>query len=326
MRKVCLFVLGLICGLTAAMSICAATFTEDFVSDPAQHGWKSFGEPSLFHWNSTNQNLEVTWCSTNRNSYFYRPLGTVLAKDDDWGISLDLRLRDIAIGINPEKSDTFQIAVGLINVRGASKSNYVRGAMSGPLNFAEFCFYPDSGWGATMSSSMVDSNHHWAYAYMYQDLTPSDPFHIAIHYAASNQTLYTSVMRNGQALDTSSASLLNPDFSAFTDFRVDAFSISSYSDEGQDPGPYDGSVLAHGTIDNVTITTPEAVVIPLSIQPNGREVQFASRTNWFYRLEGTSDLKSWTEVASSAGNGGALSLSDTNALPAQFYRIAAERP
>jgi len=325
MQKSCWLVLGLACSLSGTLTLRSATFEENFSSDPAQHGWRIFGEPSLFHWNSTNQNLEATWCSSNGNSYFYYPLGTVLAKDDDFSFSFDLRLRDIAIGTTPGKSETFQIAVGLINVRDATRSNYVRALSSNALNLAEFLYYPDSGWGATISTTLIDSNHQWAYAYMMQELTPSDLFHMEVNYAASNHTAYTSVMRNGQPLNASAAPL--GDYVDFTDFRVDAFSISSYSDEGQAPD-FPGSILAHGAIDNVVITSPEPMVIPLNAGlANGNgQVQFASRTNWFYRLQGTSDLHNWAEIASGRGNGGMLSLSDTNAHAAQFYRVLAERP
>src|SRR5438552_11511872 len=41
----------------------AGAFQESFSSDPAMRGWRTFGDTNLFHWNSTNQNLEVTWDS-----------------------------------------------------------------------------------------------------------------------------------------------------------------------------------------------------------------------------------------------------------------------
>src|SRR5512135_444119 len=76
----------------------AATFQEDFASNPDSRGWRVFGETSLFQWNSTNQWLEVTWDSSKSNSYFHRPLGTILSRDTDFSLGFDLRLNDIAIG------------------------------------------------------------------------------------------------------------------------------------------------------------------------------------------------------------------------------------
>jgi hypothetical protein len=41
----------------------------------------------------------------------------------------------------------------------------------------------------------------------------------------------------------------------FTEFLVDTFAISNYSDAGQ--GPFmPGSIFRHGAVDNVAITTP----------------------------------------------------------------------
>ena len=67
-------------------------FTENFSADPLQNGWQIFGDTNLFQWDSTNQNLDVTWDSSQTNSYFYNPLGTILAKSDDFSLSFDLQL------------------------------------------------------------------------------------------------------------------------------------------------------------------------------------------------------------------------------------------
>ena len=96
--------------LVAACLVRAATISENFVTDPRARGWKVFGDTNLFRWNATNQNLEMTWDSSHSNSFFYLPLGTILAKADDFSFSFDLRLRDIRLGISSNKTDTFEIA------------------------------------------------------------------------------------------------------------------------------------------------------------------------------------------------------------------------
>ena len=73
----------------------AAVFTEEFASPPAARGWRTFGDGSLFSWNATSQNLEVTWDSARPNSYFFRPLGTIVGKSDDFSFQFDLRLHSI---------------------------------------------------------------------------------------------------------------------------------------------------------------------------------------------------------------------------------------
>jgi hypothetical protein len=108
-------------------------------------------------------------------------------------------------------------------------------------------------------------------------------------------------------------------------FRVDTFSISSFSSNGDD---YD-SVLAHGTIDNVVVQTALVRVgqIAGAFTAGGAwQAQFFAHTNWLYTLERTSDFKSWTAVSTTLrGTEDLMTLQDTNSLPAQaFYRVRAD--
>src|SRR2546423_13545969 len=85
----------------------AATLQEDFSNNPAAHGWKKSGDPALFQWNTTDQNLGITWDSSRSNSYYYLPLGTVLAREDDFRLAFDLRLNDFTAGGDPQKPNPF---------------------------------------------------------------------------------------------------------------------------------------------------------------------------------------------------------------------------
>jgi len=107
---------------------------------------------------------------------------------------------------------------------------------------------------------------------------------------------------------------------------VDAFSISSYSDSGD---PY-GSVLAHGTIDNLLVTLPQPPISAIhgSFYSGAYEVNFLSRSNWLYTLERKANLSGWSTVApAQAGTGERLTLIDPQPSgESQFYRVRAERP
>ncbi|MGI8966846.1 MAG: hypothetical protein ACR2H1_12275, partial [Limisphaerales bacterium] len=85
----------------------AATFQEDFSENPADRGWKIFGDTNLFQWNAITQNLAVTWDSSRTNSYFYYLLNTILNRNDDFSFAFDLRLTEIIGGANPIKPSTF---------------------------------------------------------------------------------------------------------------------------------------------------------------------------------------------------------------------------
>ena len=105
-------------------------FAEDFFTDPAQDGWRVFGDTNLFVWNPTNKNLEVTWDSSQPNSYYFHSLGTILGQDDDFQFSFDLNLSDIAAGVNPAKPDAMEVAVGFLNFAGATDPGFYPGLHS----------------------------------------------------------------------------------------------------------------------------------------------------------------------------------------------------
>lgn len=304
----------------------AVSFREDFAANPAIQSWQAFGDQSLFHWNSTNQNLEVTWDSSHPNSYFARPLNTVLSRSDDFSLDFDLRLADITVGTTPGKPFTFQLAIGFINLLKATGTNFLRGTGTDSPDLAEFDYFPDSGFGATVSPTVISSNSQFASSFNFPlELTTQDWFHVAMSYTASNQTLVTRMTRNGLTFGP----IQDVAFGAnFTDFRADHFAICSYNDAGQDP-QFAGSVLAHGVVDNILVAVPDPAVRDLAgaFASGGWQAEFVARTNWLYALERTEDLRTWTPITPvTPGAEGRLTLVDTNATAKAFYRVRAERP
>ena len=316
----------ILCCLVAASVGGAATLTEDFSADPLQGGWKFFGDTNLFQWDSANQNLAVTWDSSQTNSYFYKPLGTILAKSDDFGVSFDLQLADLTNGVNPAKTNAFELAVGFINSITSTVTNLQRGAgvsSNGARNTFEFDYFPDSGKGETISPTIISSSNQFATKFAFPlPLTSGVTYHVTMNYAASNKTLVTSVTTNGSAFGTIPNVVLG---STFKDFRLDELAVINWSDAGAD-----GSLLAHGTVDNFTVTLPPPPVQNLTgaFSNNLWQAQFISQTNWLYTLQCSTDLISWNSVSlTNSGNGTNLYLPDTNAIfDKAFYRVRAERP
>jgi hypothetical protein len=318
----------------------AATIQENFASDPALRGWMKFGESNLFTWNASNQNLAVTWDSSKTNSYFHRPLGTILARDDDFAIEFDLWLDDIDYGTTPGKPYTFQIAVSLFNLVAATRSNLFAGtganASTGLRSAVEFNYFPDSGYGATFSCIAVSTNttNLSQFRYGHDFPTEFDPgvwHHLALAYTASNQTLALVKTREGLPygitnrvrLDT----LINSQL--FTDFRLDTVAIASYSDAGVS-GSFAGSVLAHGVVDNLVVTVPDHPAARPSVTwSNGvTSVGFESRTNWQFTLARSTNLVIWDALPGTTnGNGAWVEMTDANASAgAAFYHVKGTRP
>src|SRR5215467_7447554 len=137
-----LLLLPVLAGLLLSPVAQAATITQDFATDPLQSGWAVFGNTNLFHWNSTNQNLEVKWDSSQPNSYFYHPLGTVLSRSDDFSIDFDLLLKDIASNTESNKTGPMEIALGFFNLATATSTNFMRGVFGGAPGVFELDYFP----------------------------------------------------------------------------------------------------------------------------------------------------------------------------------------
>jgi hypothetical protein len=316
----------LVVALLGVWSGNAAVFTEDFTSPPGARGWRTFGDGSLFSWNPTDQTLEVTWDSARPNSYFFRPLGTILGKSDEFAFQFELRLHSIQPGANPAKPSTFEIAVGLFRLDSATHPGFSRGTGRDSPNLVEWDYFPSADIiEATVSPVLVSTNSQFIPGFSFPlEMPVDDLFRVALRYTASNQTLVTTMTRNG-ALFGPIQNVRLP--ASFTDFRVDAFSISSYNDAGDEAG----SILARGVIDNVVVTTPAPPLEPLAIRiSNGlARVQFAGRTNWSYTLQRSADLTNFTSVqtvSTPASTNVVLEDAFATGVTNRFYRVRADRP
>src|SRR5207248_2048046 len=87
------------------------------------------------------------------------------------------------------------------------------------------------------------------------ELTIGDLFHISMTYEATSRTLTTKTWKNGSAYGSPQTITVPANF----DFRVGSVSISSYSDQNSD-----GSILAHGIVDNIEVTPPPAPIQALA--------------------------------------------------------------
>ncbi|HEX5220410.1 MAG TPA: hypothetical protein VFZ59_12640 [Verrucomicrobiae bacterium] len=309
------------------MKLSAATFAEDFSTDPNANGWQIFGNKNLFYWDSTNHNLRVTWDSSQTNSYFHRPLGTILTSDDDFSLGFDLAFEDYASGTTPGKPFAAPAAVGFLNLDQATHTNFSRGAginpTYGPRNLVEFNFFPAFDvFLPTIGQVIVSTNNSWLYnTDNLMEMTPGESFSIHMDYVSTTRTLTTTVTNNGALYGQTQTITVPADF----DFRVATLSISSYSDVRDL-----GSILAHGTVDNLVVTTPPSPVENLSGKFVGGQwqAQFTSRTNWLYTLERTTDFVAWEAAETDTpGNGSTLTLTDTNSSGANvLYRVRANRP
>ncbi len=319
----------------------AATISENFATDPLQNGWQVFGDTNSFQWDSINHQLAITWDSTRSNSYFHYPLAGGVTRYDDFSFSFDLRLSDIASGVEPGKTGPIQLGFGFLNSAIATSSNFVRNSYGNAPNIAGFDYY---AWGyfdfggtiydspAATTPAFISGVNSYAYSpaiiSIYNNELPTNQtVHVTMTYTASNQTVVVAVLTNGVPTSPLPNLVLTTTngFADTDDFFVDMFSISSFSSIGDDYN----SILAHGTVDNLVVTLPPPVQNLTGGFSNGVwQVEFANRRNWLYTLQRTTNFTSWADVsAPSSGNGTNLFLQDTNAvLDKALYRVHAARP
>ena len=227
--------------------------------------------------------------------------------------------------VNPDKPSTFEIAVGLLNLGAATNAAFNRGTGYHSPHLVEFDYFPAADFiAATISPTLVSSNSQFATSFTFPlEMNAGDLFHIELAYAASNQTLVTTMTRNEMPFGPVRDVKLAP---SFTDFRIDAVAVSSYNDSGD----AFGSVLARGVVDNFSLTlpAPPVALLTASLSNGVAQVAFTSRLHWNYTLERTTDLATWTAIPPTRpGVGGRQILGDTNLDTApRFYRVKAERP
>ena len=298
----------------AAVRGTTPVFADDFYANPLANGWKVFGNTNLFTWNATNQNIAVTWDSSQTNSYFYHPLGTILARDDAFSLAFDLQLTDIPV------QNGFQLAVGLLNLASATNADFYRGSGYQSPNLAEFDYFPDY---LSVDATTADVNSTFYFAYDNFPLELGTTYHIVLTHPAGAPYLNGQVFTNGQFYAVLTQAYADTNF---TDFRLDTVSINSYSDANS----YGSSILAHGTVDNFVVSLPPAPVqnIAGSFTNSIWQAQFISRSNWLYTLQRTADFQTWTDASIvTPGNGTNLFLQDANTSLGQgFYRVKADRP
>ena len=310
---------------------------EDFSSDPfapdTLSAWQHFGNPELFAWDSSREAVSVTWDSSQPNSYLYHPLPLTLHRQHNFQFGFTLELDQHDVGVHPEKPGTFQITIGLIDTASALSSDYLRAVPLRTTNLVEWTWFgADPSISPSVSPVIVpqDGRFPWGYGDSFFQLELGRRYSFDLNFDAANQQLTLGVEIDGEP-GPALVPVVLP--SAFTDFQVNAFSIHSYSGEGQDTR-FAGSVLAHGWVHDVYWEIPDTVEPPnptLSFVGNAfqRAVDLETLSGWWYGLEGSHDLVEWEPLNSEVeGNGKIQRLMDHRraVFPQQYYRVHIRRP
>ncbi|HTI70864.1 MAG TPA: cysteine-rich CWC family protein [Candidatus Limnocylindria bacterium] len=310
-------------------AISADTVLVDFSQDPRTHGWVEGGVATLYTWDGPSQALALTWDSRSSNSFFALPLGTTVTLADSFSAEFDLRLDDY--GERPEKTAPLQIALGFFNRTNTPPRSVTRTA-GGGANLMELDFFPDGDSGPPFGYSPSTISPVYFSETGRIDTRFSQPlvwetgtvYHLRLAYDATSRTISASATKpDGTPLVTVPSFVVR---TSLGDVALDAFGIFNWNEE---PAK-NGSILAHGAMDNLRLQFPPPPLGPLRIHISNDavEVIFAARAGWKYQLEYGADLGPWLAGSSAtAANDGDLTLTDAAlAEKHRYYRVQASAP
>jgi hypothetical protein len=292
---------------------------ENFSVNPLDNGWAAHGDESLFEWDAEGGALTVTWDSEKPNSSFHRPLGLTLTEADTFVFAFDIEFDEVKAGHLDGQPYTFEVALGLINSKSAKADGLSRGTGSDSPNLVEWDYFPDTGFGATISPAIASSKSQFAAGFTFPAaLSAGKQYSVRMEYDPGERTLKTFVLENGKAWKEIQSVKLQDDFSGFA---VDAFSISSYTAKGTE-----SSLFATGTVDNLAIAVARSQ--PRIVGARLVDGQWRARTFAFdaagYLLERSANLNDWHAVGNGVRvDGFYLQLTDEEPPDGDgFYRLS----
>lgn len=314
----------------------AVTLTEDFSTDPSSRGWQILGDTNLFSWNSSASGLDVTWDSSKSNSFFLKKLNNILSRDEAFEVEFRFHLDSLQIGTHTGKDYTFQIACGLVNTESIQQPSYLRGDGSSSVNLVEWNYFADSGFGATVSPVVISHAGTFSPSFTFPlEMTPGQTYKVTLAHDPETGILSSTLFQiAGDPITGTEVSLgsIEPVYldSFSGDFRVDAVSISSYSDEGQSPPEFAGSVLAQARFYKIQVTHSGPPYTPPIPQPGEGTfgISTTGRAGWTYRLYRSSSPMDWqfTSQSHRSESGPFLLIDPAPPVHHAWYRIEAAYP
>ena len=183
-------------------------YFETFDSDPLTKGWSIHGDKSLFEWDEDSESLRVKWDTEKQNSFFYKPLGRVLTESNSFAFTFQITLDSVKAGYLEDKPYTFQVALGLLNISTAIDKKFNRGTGSDSPNLVEWDYFPDTGFGATVSPVVASDKSEFSAGFTFPaELIIGKVYSIKLIYDSEERVLKTKYGSNYDAVTMSSGNL-----------------------------------------------------------------------------------------------------------------------
>ena len=264
---------------------------ESFATNPLANGWMLHGDESLFEWDAEAGALDVTWNSEKPNSYFYRPLGQALTEKDSFAFTFQLTLDEVKAGHLDGQPYTFEVSIGLLNLENAKEEGFIRGTGTDSPNLVEWDYFPDTGFGATVSPALASSKSEFSAGFTFPaELTKGKVYTVRMEYDGSTGVLKSEMLEDGKPWKSIAEVKRKI---AHSGFLIDAFSISNYTAKGSE-----SSLFATGAIDELAIATsrsgPSLVDVHLDGGRWSARVFVVNPDDW--QLQRSGDLLNWKSL------------------------------
>ena len=264
---------------------------ETFDSDPLTKGWSVHGDKSLFEWDEDSESLRVKWDTERPSSFFYKPLGRVLTESNSFAFTFQITLDSVKAGYLEGKPYTFQVALGLLNISSAIDKNFNRGTGSDSPNLVEWDYFPDTGFGATVSPAVASDKSEFSAGFTFPaELLIGKTYSIKLIYNSEERVLKTEMLEDGKSWETIQTVEISSDFSGFF---VDAFSISNFSAKDSE-----SSLLAIGIVDEVALVTSDTLPKLFGVKINGSQWEAKSFLiePEIWKVESSNDVLNWNRA------------------------------
>ena len=264
---------------------------ETFDSDPLTKGWSVHGDKSLFEWDEDSESLRVKWDTERPSSFFYKPLGRVLTESNSFAFTFQITLDSVKAGYLEGKPYTFQVALGLLNISSAIDKNFNRGTGSDSPNLVEWDYFPDTGFGATVSPAVASDKSEFSAGFTFPaELLIGKTYSIKLIYNSEERVLKTEMLEDGKSWENIQTVEISSDFIGFF---VDTFSISNFSAKDSE-----SSLLAIGIVDEVALVTSDTLPKLFGVKINGSQWEAKSFLiePEIWKVESSNDVLNWNRA------------------------------
>jgi hypothetical protein len=294
--------------------------------------WSVAGSTNVF--SRSADGVTVAWDSSLPNSYFYLPLGLTLTRADDFELTVVFRLDALELGTTPGKPDTFEIAAGLLNLTNARDPQFFRGSgrdlAHGPRNLVELDYFPATDFIApTVAPTMATASNQILFSDNHPlELQVGSFYKVVLSFTSEDQTLRSRLWQSDSTNFSANATELKPLVLStnYGDFAVDTLTLINYSDAGQSPPQFSGSLKGSGMFASV-----EAVVYnrpTMQIQADGAalNLSFDTAAGWQYQVQTESGSGRWQNLgAPITGTDKLAAVSIQANTPFALFRVKAQK-